>query len=192
MSVEFQIKRKFTGWRSTLDDQLGRLTPQSFLGAGRQAVLLLILPLCLIGCGVNILSSTESSDPAEDALLELEANNSDRAVELLEAALEQNPGDPTYLSILSTALAQRAGIDLFRFVSDLASGGLKAAQNFNGDGSGLSSDNGATTASITSVTAAAQGGFNVLFDALPPATTINICLLNKSVAILTQGPDGSH
>jgi len=88
----------------------------------------LILACTLAGCGVNLLKSTEKKDAAEDATLALERRDETTAIHILNSALHKDPvdnrdgtitytadDDPELLSILSTAYAQRADIDLLEF-----------------------------------------------------------------------------
>ena len=65
----------------------------------------LLLPLALTAtlasCGDNLLKSQEKKEPAEDAVLELENDNPDKAISILESALQDDPANPKLLSILS-------------------------------------------------------------------------------------------
>jgi len=104
-----------------------------------------ILACSLTGCGVNLLKSTEKKDAAEDATLALERQDPATAIHILNSALHKDPvdnrdgtidytadDDPELLSILSTAYAQRADIDLLEFAD-------QAQTNATATGSNLTS-----------------------------------------------------
>src|SRR5690606_15512301 len=100
-------------------------------------------------------------DPAEDATIALENGDTDAAIEILETELENDPGNPQYLSILSLAYAQRAGVEPLEF-----------AQNFSqkaGD-------------------AESSSQFTILFAIMPEPTDANIADVDHAIAILTSIP----
>ncbi len=114
----------------------------------------------LSGCGVNVLSGTEKKDPADDAVILLEKGKPADAINLLEKALADDPGDATMLSVLSLAYAARAGLDPLGFATDMAS-------------------------DATTVGTSSQSGLVALFGVMPKATASNIADVDRAVQILT-------
>lgn len=76
-----------------------------------------------LGCGTNAFKSTDKGDPAEDAVIALENDDPSAAIAGLESALESEPDNLQYLSLLSTAYAQRAGVEPIQFARDMAERG---------------------------------------------------------------------
>jgi hypothetical protein len=118
------------------------------------------------GCGTNLLKSTEKKDPPEDATLALERHDETAAISILERALDGDPTNPQLLSILSTAYAQRAGIEPLVFAERLASSQSQSGGD-SGGGSGASN-------------------FTSMFSLMPEATTAHLSDLDRAVEILTQ------
>lgn len=119
------------------------------------------LALLFFACGQNAFESSEPSDPAEDATIALENDDPDGAIEILETELENDPGNPQLLSILSLAYAQRAGVEPLEF-----------AQNF--------SKNAGNTES--------NSQFTILFAIMPDPTASNISDIDQAVSILNSIP----
>lgn len=111
------------------------------------------------GCGSNVFASSDPGDPAEDALIAMENDNPDRAISILEYALATDAGSALYLSLLSAAYAQRAGIEPIQFARDMATIG------------------GSTSTS---------SGLLAAFSILPPATINALNDIDHAVTILTD------
>lgn len=122
--------------------------------------LLLMTLVYSVGCGPNPYKSLEKQDPAEEATIALENDNAQKAIDILTRALDDDPGNQQFISILALAYAQRAGVDP-----------LTLAQNM-GDSSGSSSGNGVTA----------------LFGIMPPATLATIADVDTAVALLLSIP----
>lgn len=119
------------------------------------------LSLFVLSCGQNAFETTETADPAEDATIALENQDPNKAIEILETELEDDPTHPKYLSILSLAYAQRAGVEPLEF-----------AQNFSKNAGNSESNS----------------EFTVLFAIMPEPTAGNIADISQAVAILTSIP----
>ena len=117
----------------------------------------------ITGCGDNLLKSAEKKDPAEDAVLELENDNPDKAISILESALQDDPENPKLLSILSYAFAARAGVEPLKLISKMTS-------------SGTSTESGAQS----------DSELLLLFDVVPDATAENIADIDRAVSILVS------
>jgi hypothetical protein len=128
------------------------LTPLTFLIWGT-----------LAGCGDNLLKSQEKKEPAEDAVLELENDNPDKAISILETALQDDPGNPKLLSILSYAFAARAGVEPLKLISKMTS-------------SGTSTESGARS----------DSELLLLFGVVPEASTENLADIDRAVSILVS------
>lgn len=72
------------------------------------------------GCGSNAFKAAEPGDPAEDAAIALEKDQADDAIEVLEKGLKDDPSNARYLSMLSSAYAQRAGVEPIRFAQKMS------------------------------------------------------------------------
>ena len=119
----------------------------------------------LTSCGANPYKSYEKKDPAEDATVALENNDADKAISILTSALEGDPGNTTYMSILALAYAQHAGIDP-----------LTLAQKMGG------------STSSTATSAASGNGLTSLFGIMPDATDANISDVDTAVSLLLAIP----
>lgn len=117
------------------------------------APLLIFAGLC--GCGENAFKSGERKEPAEDATLALERGEEDAAINILENALLEDPGNGAYLSILATAHAQRAGVEPLHFAANV-----------------VSKDSSST------------GGMTALFGLIPEASSANLADIDAAVTIL--------
>lgn len=121
----------------------------------------------LTGCGANLLKSQEKKDPAEDATIALENDNPDKAISILEDALDDDPGNVQYLSLLAMAYGQRAGVDPFSFIEKM----------------GTSDDEGSSTTTTTS-----GNGMTDLFGIMPEATADTIADVDYALELLAQIP----
>lgn len=129
----------------------------------------------LTGCGTNLFKTQEKKDVAEDAAIELENGNPDKAITMLENALQDDPGNITYLSLLAMAYGQRAGVDPFSFIENMASDSDSEESESGddaGDSSGSSSGNGMTA----------------MFGIMPPATAETIADVDYALELLAQIP----
>lgn len=112
-----------------------------------------------LGCGTNAFKSTDKGDPAEDAVIALENDDPDAAIERLESALGSEPGNSKYLSLLAAAYAQRAGVEPIQFAREMA-------------------ESGGGTSSASGLVAA--------FTILPEATASVLSDIDKAVEILGE------
>ncbi len=126
-------------------------------------ILLLALTAALASCGDNLLKSQEKKEPAEDAVLALENGNPDKAISILESALQDNPEDPKLLSILSYAFAARAGVEPLKLISKMTS-------------VGTSTDGGPQS----------NSQLFLLFGVVPDATFENLRDIDRAVSILVN------
>jgi len=115
----------------------------------------------VVACGGNVLKSVEKEDPAEDSVIALEQGNPTRAINILVKALEKDPTQEVWLSLLGMAYAQRAGVDPLTFVERMAT-----------DDGGGSSGNGLTA----------------FFDIMPEATTEAIADVDQAIAAMVKIP----
>jgi DNA polymerase III delta prime subunit len=129
----------------------------------KRLILPITLAFTLASCGQNLLKTGESTDPAEDATIALDRGDADKAINILEAALEDDAGNPQYLSILALAYAYRAGIAPLEFATR------------------LSETNGTSTALATS-----SSSFSAMFSVLPAATEQVLSDIDRAVEILTS------
>lgn len=129
-------------------------------------LLKVLVALGLSGCGSNLFESTEEADPAASAARSLEQKRPTAAIAVLEKALSKDAGNAPYLSLLSTAYAQRAGVEPLSLVE------------------GIASKNGPTA--LTYTLAASQDSLIGLFDVMPPATEDSVRDINRAVSILTD------
>jgi hypothetical protein len=120
----------------------------------------------LSSCGSNFLAGTEDTDAALSATRALEQKRPSAAIKTLEKALEKDPENTTYLSILSTAYAQRAGIEPLSVAEAIAS----------------QSSSSALTSSLT----ATNDSLISLFGVMPAATEDNLSDIDRAVSILAS------
>jgi hypothetical protein len=116
----------------------------------------------LFRCGANAFESTETQDPAEDATLALEKENPEKAISILESALEDEPTNYKYLSILALAYAARAGIIPIDFAENFATTSK----------SGSDPDN--------------NNQIQLMFSVLPEPETQTLADIDKAVDILVN------
>ena len=133
--------------------------------------------LLLFGCGSSVFKAVEKDDPAVDATLAIEQNRPQDAIDILTSALEGDPNNYQYLSILSSAQAQLVGVDFVRVI-------LKMATS--------SSDSSETATSSSTPTAGNTNSVTPLFSALPDATDANMTGLDTAIATLETIPPGAR
>jgi hypothetical protein len=127
-----------------------------------------ILLAFVASCGGNPLKSYEKSDPAEDATVALEDGNPSKAINILTSALEDEPGNTVYISILALAYAERAGINALTLAQKMATNSSSS--------SGTSSSNGVTS----------------LFSVMPDATDPNIADVDTAVTLMLTIPSNAR
>lgn len=123
----------------------------------------------LVSCGANPFKAYEKKDAAEDATIALENNDAQKAIDILTTALEDDPSNTTYISILALAYAQRAGVDP-----------LTLAQKMGG------------ASSSTATSASSGNGLTSLFSIMPDATDANISDIDTAVSLLLSIPTASR
>lgn len=121
--------------------------------------------LCLIGCGRSIYRSFEKDDPAEEATIALEENNPDKAIKILEEALEEEPTNYKLTSLLSMATAQKYEIDLITIA-------IGMAENEGSNNQSSSSSNDIVR----------------LFSAVPEPNSTNLAGLARAITLLESIP----
>ena len=129
----------------------------------KKIALQLTITVALASCGDNLLRSQEKKEPAEDAVLELENNNPDKAISILESALQDDPANPKLLSILSYAFAARAGVEPLKLISKMTT-------------VGASNDGGPQS----------NSQLLLLFAVVPAATADNLSDIDRAVSILVS------
>lgn len=127
--------------------------------------------LLLSACGTNPFDSYEDKDPAEDATVALEEGNPNKAINILTKALESDPGNAQYISILALAYAERAGINALTLAQKMASN------------SGSSS---------TAAASSNSNGVTSLFSVMPAATDANIADVDTAVTLMLSIPGASR
>ncbi len=83
----------------------------------------LLLVMNLGGCGTNIYQQFDNEDPAEAASAALDEEKSDKAINILEAAIKEDPLNYELVSLLASAKAQKGGVDTMDFALNMASSG---------------------------------------------------------------------
>lgn len=129
--------------------------------------LILSVAQIVTACGPNALKSTEKEDPAEDAVLAMEKGDYETATSIMDAALEDEPTNNSYLSIAGAAYALKYGLDPLQFA-------LKFGTSSSSSSSGSSS-------TLTS-----------MFAYLPAATRANIDGVDMAAAFLQRIPAGER
>jgi hypothetical protein len=119
----------------------------------------LLLLLGASACGTNLFEAVAEPDPADEATAALDERKSDEAITILEKALQKEPENWLYVSLLASAKAQKAGVDTTDIALEMAKGGE-------------SSGNPLTA----------------LFTVLPAATEDVIDLLGESTELLASIP----
>lgn len=118
----------------------------------------------LVSCGANPLKTYEKKDPAEDATVALEEGNPDKAISILTSALEGDPNNYQYVSILALAYAERGGLDALTLAQKMASN--------NSSGS--------------------SGGVTSLFSVMPAATDGNIADVDRAATLMVTIPSANR
>lgn len=129
-------------------------------------VRLLLLASALASCSDNYLATGEAKDPAEDAALALERGDEDKAIDILESALTDDPDNANYLSVLSAAYAQRAGVEPLTIAQGMATSS--------------SDDDGADDTS--------QSGLIAMFDIMPDATAQGLVDIDYAIVLIGTIP----
>lgn len=132
-----------------------------------------IMIWCLIvsGCGNNSLKQFEKEDAAEDAAIELENEDPDKAIEILDEAIADDPENWKLISMLSAAYAQKAEVDLLDLALNMA----------------ITSTDDTDSASTEDQTELAQ-----LWEYLPPATDANLTNADTAVNLLRSIPQAER
>lgn len=120
----------------------------------------------LVACGTNMYEVTENTDPATAAAVQLEQKRPSAAIKTLESALTKDEGNPKYLSLLSAAYAQRAGVEP-----------LSVAQAMASKNSG---------SSLTYTLLSTNTSLIALFDVMPEASVDTVADIQKAVSILAS------
>jgi hypothetical protein len=118
----------------------------------------------LVSCGSNPYKTYEKKDTAEDATIALEQDDPNKAISILETALESDSQNWQYISLLGMAYAERAGIDAITVAQKMA-----------------------TNSSNTSTS-----GVVALFAVMPSATDAHITDVDKAVTLMTSIPSASR
>lgn len=130
-------------------------------------------------CGPNAFKSLEATDPAEDATVALEEGNPQRAIDILTDALENDPGNEQYISILALAYAQRAGVDPLTLAQNMATSSKSSSE-----GSSEGTSAGSSSSKTNDVTA--------LFGIMPEATEGSIADVDMAVELLLSIPSDNR
>lgn len=128
----------------------------------------LALAAQLVACGDNVFKSTEAEDAPEDAALALERGDPSKAIEILEAALLDDPENPQLTSLLSAAYAQRAGVEPLSFAQGIG---------------GSDADSGSDTS---------NDGLVSLFGIMPEATVDSLADIDYAVTLVASIPAESR
>lgn len=83
----------------------------------------LLLLLSITACGTNMFEFVADPDPADEATAALDERKSDEAITILEKALQKEPENWLYVSLLASAKAQKAGVDTTDIALEMAKGG---------------------------------------------------------------------
>jgi predicted nucleic acid-binding Zn-ribbon protein len=84
----------------------------------------LLLLLACNACGTNLFQAVADPEPADEATAAMDERKSDKAIAILEKALQKEPENWLYISLLASAKAQKAGVD----TTDIALGMAKAGE----------------------------------------------------------------
>ncbi len=88
----------------------------------KQITAIILAATTVIACSSNTFSSLDAADPAEQAVVEMEKGKPQKAIDLLEKNLRDDPDNYQWISLLSAAYAQKFGIDTLSFAERLATG----------------------------------------------------------------------
>ncbi len=86
----------------------------------------LIFLMGISACGTNVFEAVADPDPADEATAALDERKSDEAITILEKALQKEPENYLYVSLLASAKAQKAGVDTTDIALEMAKGGETA------------------------------------------------------------------
>ncbi len=125
----------------------------------------LCFALSLSACSNNILGWVDSKDPAEQAAAYLDQGQADDAIDVLESALQDEPSNWTYVSLLASAKAQKAGVDTTSIAIRLAERSASGGES--------------------------SSGLLALFTALPEANLATLKLMSEAVDLMSSIPTGS-
>lgn len=125
-----------------------------------RAILMTTAGLAFTACGSNVYTPLQSYDPADEAARYLEQKKPNDAINTLENALKDRPGEAVYVSMLALAYAQRAGVAPIDFLDDM---------------DGATNGNLLLTNEITA-----------LFSVMPPATSSAINDVDYAITLLGQ------
>jgi hypothetical protein len=123
------------------------------------------LTAAISACGANPFKSFEEKDPAEDATVALEEGKPTKAINILTKALQDDPGNAKYISILALAYAERAGINALTLAQKMAS-------------------NSESNSSSSGVSSSSTHGVTSLFSIMPAATDANIADVDTAVNLM--------
>ncbi len=124
----------------------------------------LIVGACLsVGCGKNIFQEYEKEDPAQESANAMERGESQKAIDILEPAIEKDPDNYVLISLLSAAYAQKHEVDILDLALAMADGDDE--------------DSGTKTSGIA-----------VLWPFLPEASAANMNGLSTAVELLESIP----
>lgn len=118
-----------------------------------------------LGCGGNIYQSIDSADASEKAVVALENEDPDKAINILEKEIEKKDDNYQAISLLATAKAQKAGIDIIDITLNLV------------------------TSQSENVQTSANNPVASLFSIIPDASDEIIELVNSSVALIQSIPN---
>lgn len=83
----------------------------------------LLLLLACSACGTNLFQAVADPEPADAATAAMDERKSDKAISILEKALQKEPENWLYISLLASAKAQKAGVDTTDIALEMAKGG---------------------------------------------------------------------
>ena len=126
---------------------------------------ILLLTLLLVGCGNNLLESSEKKDPAQDALLALEDDNPDEAIKILEEALTNDDENVVFKAILAMAYAQRAGVLPLDLAENMASSDSSSSEG---------------------------NSFSLLYAIMPDPDAQNLADITNAVELMLSIPDAQR
>jgi len=159
--------------------------------AALQFLRLCYLPMmivCTIGCGSNSLEFFEKKDIEQSAISLLESNKSDDAIDLLTSALEDEPDNYRYMTLLALAYTQKHGIDPLQLAINMSSNSAVA------QGNGLVSlfpyVPAATSDRISGVTKASELMAAIPSESRTNADNFKFALINVAcITLLTKSLD---
>ncbi|NRA64077.1 MAG: tetratricopeptide repeat protein [Pseudobacteriovorax sp.] len=124
-------------------------------------VMIFGLAVSLWSCGTNIYKQFDDQNPGELAAVALDEDNPDKAIKILDAALEDDPANYELVSLLASAKAQKAGVDTISLT-------LSLAENNGSDNTIVS-----------------------LFNSVPEPTATTISLMEECLTLMESIPSAS-